>query len=188
MDDSLRERKKAATKIAIYEAADSLFNSKGYAKTTLNDIAEAANVSQRTIFSYFPSKEAIIFEKHRAVMISLFDHIDNRENQSVLEAIRSFSIPKEPNEESDKWHALLDSSPELQEYLSQLNTLVEKQLVERIANEKNLSSSSIQAHLIAASCRAVIDYSMNNKSDVAASEIGIKFIEAGLEATTKINK
>jgi AcrR family transcriptional regulator len=185
MVKSLRERKKAATKLAIYNAANKLFNSKGYSKTTLSDIAEAANVSQRTIFSYFPSKEAIVFEKHRVSMRGLFDHIENRNGSSVFEAIRSFDMQKEHSKEDDDLHDLINKNPELQEYLSRLNALIEQRLAGLIAEEKKLPKQSIQAHLIAASCRAIITYMMNNKSDITAAEVGLKFIEAGLEATTE---
>jgi AcrR family transcriptional regulator len=56
-----RERRKAVTRGAIFEAALNLFASQGYDATTMGDIAIQAGVSQRTVFHYFPTKEDIIF-------------------------------------------------------------------------------------------------------------------------------
>jgi AcrR family transcriptional regulator len=56
----LRERKKAKTRAAIREAAMTLFEQQGYASTTVEQIAEAAEVSPSTFFRYFPTKEAVV--------------------------------------------------------------------------------------------------------------------------------
>jgi AcrR family transcriptional regulator len=56
----LRERKKAKTRAAIREAALSLFERQGYASTTVEQVAEAAEVSPSTFFRYFPTKEDVV--------------------------------------------------------------------------------------------------------------------------------
>jgi AcrR family transcriptional regulator len=57
----LRERKKRATRIAIRDAGMRLFAEQGFAGTTIDQIAEAADVSRATVFTYFPTKEEIVF-------------------------------------------------------------------------------------------------------------------------------
>lgn len=52
----LRERKKARTYATIQRCAVDLFLAKGYAATTIEEIAEAADVSPSTVFRYFPTK------------------------------------------------------------------------------------------------------------------------------------
>ncbi|MGH3814820.1 MAG: TetR family transcriptional regulator [Pseudonocardiaceae bacterium] len=57
----LRERKKQRTRNALIDAAFRLFTERGYENTTVADIADAAEVSTRTFFSYFPTREDVIF-------------------------------------------------------------------------------------------------------------------------------
>jgi transcriptional regulator GlxA family with amidase domain len=52
----LRERKKTKTRAAIREHALRLFREQGYEATTVEQIAEAAEVSHSTFFRYFPTK------------------------------------------------------------------------------------------------------------------------------------
>ncbi|MEU4160187.1 TetR family transcriptional regulator [Actinoplanes sp. NPDC026670] len=58
--DSLRARKKAKTRATIREQAMRLIEEQGYAATTVEQIAEASEISPSTFFRYFPTKEAAI--------------------------------------------------------------------------------------------------------------------------------
>jgi len=56
----LRERKKAKTRAAIQQHAFRLIRQQGYEQTTIEQIAEAAEVSPSTFFRYFPAKEDVV--------------------------------------------------------------------------------------------------------------------------------
>jgi len=60
---ALRERKRLATWRGIRDAALRLFEEQGYEATTVEQIAEAAEVSRATFFNYFASKEAVVFDQ-----------------------------------------------------------------------------------------------------------------------------
>ncbi len=113
----LRERKKARTKIAIQEHAVRLFRERGYAATTVEQIAEAAEVSPSTVFRYFPTKEDLVttdeidpivfaaFEEQpaelsllqawRGAMHAVFDRLTDAEMATELERGRLIlSVPE----------------------------------------------------------------------------------------------
>lgn len=56
-----RERRVAETRRAIAQAAKELFEEQGYGETTIDQIADRADVATRTLFRYFASKEALLF-------------------------------------------------------------------------------------------------------------------------------
>jgi AcrR family transcriptional regulator len=66
MPVSLRDRKRARTRQALVAAATELFERDGYDETTVADIAAAAEIGTRTFFSYFATKEELLFPESDA--------------------------------------------------------------------------------------------------------------------------
>ena len=88
---SLRERKKLATRRLLRGAALDLVAARGMANVTVDDIAAAADVSPRTFFNYFPSKEAALFggnDPDRAAVLR--DRVAHEApGEPALEALRA---------------------------------------------------------------------------------------------------
>ncbi|WP_119726995.1 TetR/AcrR family transcriptional regulator [Thermomonospora amylolytica] len=85
----LRERKKQRTRQAIFAAALRLFAERGYDETTIADIAAAADVSPRTFFAYFPSKEDVIFAEIDDRLAEVQQRLARRASgETPLETIR----------------------------------------------------------------------------------------------------
>jgi AcrR family transcriptional regulator len=88
----LRERKKQRTREAIASTGLALFSERGYAATTVADIAAAADVSERTVFGYFATKEDILFADHLALEHDLAQALEERGGSSALETLREFVV------------------------------------------------------------------------------------------------
>ncbi|MDH6627130.1 AcrR family transcriptional regulator [Streptomyces sp. LBL] len=85
----LRERKKQRTRDALLRAALELFTTRGYEQTTVDDIAEAVEVSQRTFFRYFANKEEAALSLQEIAETRFVESVRNRPAHEVpLEALR----------------------------------------------------------------------------------------------------
>ena len=88
------ERRQARTRAAIIAAAAQLFETRGYDATTVADIAEAAEIGKRTFFSYFASKEEVLFPDVDARVLAAIDVINariatDRPTDVLLRALRA---------------------------------------------------------------------------------------------------
>ncbi|GGX85903.1 TetR family transcriptional regulator [Streptomyces fructofermentans] len=86
----LRERKKRRTRDALVRAALELFTSQGYERTTVDEIVEAVDVSQRTFFRYFAGKEDAAFAVQRMSESHFVEAVRQRPaHETPLEALRN---------------------------------------------------------------------------------------------------
>jgi AcrR family transcriptional regulator len=131
----LRERKKIKTRQAIRREAFRLIEENGYAATTVEQIADAADVSPSTFFRYFPSKESLLLADDLDPLISAAFEAQPRE-LSPIEAIRRAyadvmaRLPAEQLEFENTRQRLMFSIPELKaamydEYYRTVNVMAE---------------------------------------------------------------
>lgn len=76
--ETLRERKKRLTREAIFAAARALFAERGFDDVTVAEIADAANISVKTLFTYIGAKEELLFSGRPAVLSAVVEAVGNR--------------------------------------------------------------------------------------------------------------
>ncbi len=120
----LRERKKIRTRNALVDASLRLFEEKGYDATTIAEIAAAVDVSPRTFFSYFTSKEDVVFfDNEVRVAEALRVIADRRPGESAMDLLvraarqsldRDFADADRSVEAAQRRTHLIESVPSLQ--------------------------------------------------------------------------
>jgi AcrR family transcriptional regulator len=89
----LRERKKQRTRQLIADTARALFAQRGFASVTVAEVARAAEVSEATVFNYFPTKEDLLYSGLEAFEEELLSAIRERApGESVLDAFARFVL------------------------------------------------------------------------------------------------
>ena len=115
----LRERKKEQTRRLIAETARRLFADRGFEQVTVADVARAADVSQQTVFNYFPTKEDLVFWRLGAFEDDLLATVRDRSpGESALAAFRRFLLSRQG--------LLRSSAPEAREQLAALLRTIEE--------------------------------------------------------------
>lgn len=83
-----RERRTIETRRTLIDTARTLFEQQGFAATTVDEIAAAADVAPRTFFRYFPTKETLLFADFDEVRRQMLDALEQRpEHEDPLESL-----------------------------------------------------------------------------------------------------
>jgi AcrR family transcriptional regulator len=193
----LRERKKQRTRETIARAAHELFAERGYHATTLPDIAEVADVSTRTIFSYFPSKEDILFSDFSLMKDALAQALAERpEGQDTLETVRLFIVSMHDSKESELDEQLrlcVDSDETLRSHLRARIASLEELIAPAIAKDLDAAANDERPQIVAASLTAAFNVLAERggasrpkpkTADEIAAQIDpvITFLRGGLDA------
>ncbi|MDA8294578.1 MAG: TetR family transcriptional regulator [Actinomycetota bacterium] len=114
----LRERKLARTRAQLTEAADRLFASRGFAAVTVEDICAEVDVSPRTFFRYFHSKEDVVFDGIQPCLDQTLAALADRPaSEDAYEALSQalVGVVANPGVEREllRVHLIVRSSPEL---------------------------------------------------------------------------
>jgi AcrR family transcriptional regulator len=177
MAEGLRERKKQRTREQIIEAAMRLFAERGYHATTIADIAEAADVSPRTFFSYFPSKEAVVFHNVDRDLDSLAGAMRDRlPGETAFDALRRWIDSMFDERIAEEDEALLRKrlcreDEGLANFQGGVLARMHELLLGAIADDLDEPADALRPQLVAAAAVAALtslDKSFSEKADQRA--------------------
>jgi AcrR family transcriptional regulator len=166
----LRERKKKQTRELIADVARDLFADRGFDAVTVAQVARAANVSEVTVFNYFPTKEDLFYGGMQFFEETLLDAVRERApGTSVLEAFRRPVLEGMPRLASDEAAAviaaaanLISASPALEAHEREIVARYTRRLAELLADEAGAEPGDVEAIGVASALmgvqRAVVDY------------------------------
>ncbi|MGB0097831.1 MAG: TetR family transcriptional regulator [Solirubrobacteraceae bacterium] len=168
----LRERKKQRTRQLLTDTARRLFAERGFEQVSVAEIAREAEVSEATVFNYFPTKEDLVYSAFEAFEDQLLAAIRSRpQGQSVLEAFGEFILqPRgflaEPDEAVGEQMAALTrtiaASPALQAREQQVLARYTDALASLIAEETSAPPGDLRSYAAASALigvhRALINY------------------------------
>jgi AcrR family transcriptional regulator len=191
----LRERKKQRTRETIARVAIELFAERGYHETKLADIAEAADVSTRTIFSYYASKEDILFCDFPELKAALARALEERpDGKDALETVRDFVLSAAHLEKGPlhgQLAAIIESDETLRSHKRARLAEIEELVAAAIAQDLDAPTEDLRPRLVAASLIAAFE-ALDDRADGAATlkeaatvvDPVIAFLRGGLDALT----
>jgi len=147
----LRERKKQQTRQVIADTAMRMFVERGFDSVTVAEVAEAAGVSEKTVFNYFPTKEDLFFDEVDEKEAALVEAIRaRRPGESVPAALRRFQnvdCGRFCSEGFAEFARLIEESPALR--AKELEVMARFKRTLAIALEQELACSELEAGVAA---------------------------------------
>ena len=149
----LRVRKRQQTRERLTRAAMALFLERGFDATTLDDIAAAADVSRRSIFHYFASKEDVVFARQEEILTALIAAVAARPaGESMLTAAEkaiAVTVKQIDPDEAIAMARLKRDNPALQARNQVKYEMFERALAEALAKRAGHKTERLQARLVA---------------------------------------
>jgi AcrR family transcriptional regulator len=173
MTTGLRERKKEQTRQLIAETARQLFTERGFDRVTVAEIARAADVSDQTVFNYFPTKEDLVYWRLGSFEEELMAAIREREpGESALAAFSRFvraprgmlgSYDEDTRERLAALTRMITESPALLAREQQIFARYTDNLAALLAEEEGADAGDVEPWVVANAMmgvhRALVDYS-----------------------------
>ncbi|TVT62644.1 TetR family transcriptional regulator [Amycolatopsis rhizosphaerae] len=120
--EGLRERKKRQLRQQLTDTATAMFLERGFEAVRVAEIAEACDVSEKTVFNHFPTKEALVLDQPDATMAALRTGLADRDVSPVEAALRILAGELKA---MTSWLATHDDPAEAGVQLSRFNTMIQ---------------------------------------------------------------
>jgi AcrR family transcriptional regulator len=159
----LRERKKQRTRETIARVALELFGEHGFHETTIKQIADAADVSPRTVSAYFPVKEELVFSDTDEAFNSLAARLASRApGETVADGIRDWirefiDASDDDIERRRCMRQVIESDPALRTYERGLQERVERLIATAVAVVLQLEPDDLLPKMVGAATLAALD-------------------------------
>lgn len=187
----LRERKKARTHAEIQRRALALFRQRGYEATTVQQIADAAEVSQSTFFRYFPSKaDVVLWDELDPLIVSAFARqpASLRPIQAIRAALHETfaQLSAEQREDQMQRTRLVLSVPELRarmldEVVQSIGLLAKATAQRTRASADDISARAFAGAVVGVAMSAAFTVAESQEVDLAAVlDDALSHLEAGL--------
>jgi AcrR family transcriptional regulator len=196
-EPSLRERKKRQTRQAIAEAAKRLFLERGFEQVSVAEVARDADVSEQTVFNYFPTKEDLVFERMGTFEDELLAAVrGRREGETPLRAFAQFILDRSDSAMAgDGRHRvaeltrLVSASPSLMARERQIVARYTDALAALIAEEIGAAPDDVEPRLAAETMmafhRSLIDFARRRAlSRRSSADLAAEIRAAGEDALT----
>jgi AcrR family transcriptional regulator len=173
--EGLRERKKQLTRETIARVALDLFYAHGFHETTIAQVAAAANVSPRTVSSYFPAKEDLVFPESGAAFAGLGARLaERRPGETAADAIRDWIATQLPewrqhHEVMRKQRALVEADASLRAYQQAFMLRGEQLIADAIAGDLDASPEDLEPRMAAAATFAIFGVLGDDAKDEEAA-------------------
>jgi len=191
----LRDRKKRRTRETILRVGLTMMAERGFRATTLPAIAAAADVSPRTVSTYFPSKEDILQKTDGSPVETLRAYVLERDpGESVYEALKRWMIHRLEYFETPEARLrrrIIDADDRLRALEQQRFHLTSQMLVEAIAGELGVPPTDLRPRIVAAAIFATLGIpradlergDVNSREEtIAAIDLAFTFLSNGLRA------
>ncbi len=178
-----RERKKAATRAGILEAATTLFLERGFDAVTVREVADAADVSPKTVFSHFPQKEALVFsdegERHDRLIAAVRDRAAGMSISDALKTHYLAEIAALTSEPESRILALMEGAPALVDYAEKMWLRHEGALVAAITDEFGLEEPSEEIRFYVRFALQIQLVAAHEPDPEAAIDAGFRLLDQG---------